>query len=145
MYSEPEVLEVLTEIFRDKGYKVYNIHKTDRRGEQGVDMECTKPAENEKVLLTVKKKPEKSDIGQLEDFAEKASTSKIYVYIEEPSTAFKSVMEGLKNRMSFWNAETLTYELFCTDLRFYLFMILENSFEKPIYEIIHSFLMFSSE
>lgn len=139
MYSEDEILEVLTEIFRDKGYKVYNIHKTDRRGEQGVDIECTKPAENEKVFLAVKKKPEKSDIGQLEDFAEKASTSKIYVYIEEPSAAFKSVVEGLKNRMSFWNAETLTYELFCTDLRFYLFMILENSFEKPIYEIILTF------
>jgi hypothetical protein len=139
MYSESEVLEVLTEIFRERGYKVYNIHKTDRRGEQGVDMECTKPAENEKVLLAVKKKPSKSDVGQLEDFAEKASTPKIYVYIEEPSTAFKSVMERLKNRISFWNAETLTYELFCTDLRFYLFMILENSFEKPIFEIIDSF------
>jgi len=139
MYSESEILEVLTAIFRDKGYEVYNIHKTDRRGEQGVDIECTKPAENEKVLLAVKKKPEKSDIGQLEDFAERASASRIYVYIEEPSTAFKNVMEKLKNRTSFWNAETLTYELFRTNLSFYLFMILENSFEKPIYEIIHSF------
>lgn len=26
MYSESEILEVLTEIFREKGYNVYNIH-----------------------------------------------------------------------------------------------------------------------
>jgi gas vesicle protein len=139
LYSEAEILEVLTEIFRAKGYKVYNIHKIDRRGEQGVDMECTKPAENEKVILAVKKKPKKSDVGQLEEFAKRPSTSRIYVFIDEPSTAFKNVMDGLKNRMSFWNAETLTYELFCTDLRFYLFMVLENSFEKQVYKIIYSF------
>ena len=139
MYSESEILEVLTEIFRAKGYNVYNVHKTDRRGELGVDMECTKPAENQKIILAVKKQPEKSDVGQLEEFAKRLSTSRIYVFINEPSTAFKNVMEGLKNRVSFWNAETLTYELFCTDLRFYLFMVLENSFEKPIYDIVSSF------
>ncbi len=51
LYSETEILGVLTEIFRAKGYNVYNIRKTDRRGELGVDMECTKPAENQKVIL----------------------------------------------------------------------------------------------
>jgi hypothetical protein len=139
LYTEAEILEVLTEIFREKGYQVYNIHKTDRRGEQGVDLECTKPAENQKVILAVKKQPGKTDVGQLREFAERTSASRIYVYIDEPSTAFKNAMEALKNRVSFWNAETLTHELFCTDLRFYLFMILENSFEQPIYQIVHSF------
>jgi hypothetical protein len=139
LYSESEILEVITEIFKEKGYKVYNIHKTDRRGEEGVDLECTKTAENEKVILAAKKKPEKSDVGQLRDFAKTPSTSKIYVYIEEPSTVFKNVMEEFKNRISFWNAETLTRELFCTNLRFYLFMVLENSFNPPIFKIIYSF------
>jgi hypothetical protein len=139
IYSEPEILEVLTEIFTAKGYKVYNIHKTDRREELGVDIECTKPAENQKVILAVKKQPRKSDVSQLEEFAERPSTSRIYVYINEPSVAFKTVMERLGNHISFWNAETLTYELFCTDLHFYLFMVLENSFEKSIYKIVRSF------
>ena len=55
LYSEPEILEVLTEIFEVKGYQVYNIHKTDRRGEEGVDLECAKPAENQKIILAVKR------------------------------------------------------------------------------------------
>lgn len=38
LYSESEILEVITEIFKVKGYQVYNIHKTDRRGEEGVDL-----------------------------------------------------------------------------------------------------------
>jgi acetolactate synthase regulatory subunit len=129
LYAEPEILEVLAEIFRDKGYQVYNIHKTDRRGEQGIDLECTKTAENQKVILAVKKQPKKMDVGQLKEFAGRTASSKIYVCVDEPSTDFKKVMEGLKNSVSFWNAEVLTYELFCTDLRFYIFMILENSFE----------------
>lgn len=139
LYSETEILEVLTELFRTKGYNVYNIHKTDRRDELGVDMECTKPAENQKVILAVKKQPGKSDVAQLEEFARKQSTSKIYVYVSEPSAAFKKAMERLKNQISFWNAEMLTYELFCTNVRFYLLMVLENSFEKPIFEIVRSF------
>ena len=139
LYSESEILEVLTEIFKVKGYQVYNIHKTDRRGEEGVDLECAKPAENQKVILAVKKQPRKTDVGQLKEFAERPATSRIYVYVNEPSTAFKNVMEKLRNRISFWNAETLTYELFCTDIRFYIFMVLESSFEQPIYQIVNSF------
>jgi len=139
LYSESEILEVLTEIFKVKGYHVYNIHKTDRRGEEGVDLECAKPAENQKIILAAKKQPGKTDVGQLKEFAERPATSRIHVYVNEPSTAFKNVMEKLRNRISFWNAETLTYELFCTDLRFYIFMVLENSFEQPIYQIVNSF------
>ncbi len=138
-YSESEILDVVTEIFREKGYNVYNAHKTDRRGEEGVDLECTKTAENERVILAAKKKPEKMDVGQLRDFAKSPSTSKIYLYIEEPSASFKSAMDEYKNRISFWNAEKLTRELFYTSLRFYLFMVLENSFERPIFEIVYSF------
>ncbi|HVP93237.1 MAG TPA: restriction endonuclease [Acidobacteriota bacterium] len=139
LYSESEILEVLTEVFNGKGYEVYNIHKTDRRGEKGIDIECNKTAENQKVIIAVKKNPKKRDISQLQDFIKRTSTSKIYVYIEEPTTDFKNAMEEVKNRVSFWNAESLTREVFCTDSRFYLFLILENSFMRPIYRIVYSF------
>jgi hypothetical protein len=92
LYSESELLEILTELFKEKGYDVYNIHKIDRRGEKGIDMECTRTAENQKVIIAVKKKPKKSDIGQLQDFIKRQASSKIYVYIEEPTSDFKSVM-----------------------------------------------------
>lgn len=139
LYSESEILEVMTEIFKLRGFNVYNIHKTDRRGEEGIDLECTKTGENEKLILAAKKKPEKMDIGQLRDFAKSNSTSRIYLYIEEPSAAFKKAMEEYKNRVSFWNAEKLTHELYCTSVRFYLFMVLENTFEETVFNIIHSF------
>jgi len=139
LYSESEVLEILTELFRAKGYDVYNAHKTDRSNENGIDMQCTKTAENQKITIDVKKKPNKSDIGQLQEFAKRPSTSKIYIYIEEPTIDFKNAMEEFKNRISFWNAEFLTHEFFCTNPRFYLFLILENTFMQPIYRIVMSF------
>jgi hypothetical protein len=33
----------------------------------------------------------------------------------------------------------LTHEVYCTDTRFYLFLVLENSFMRPIYRIVLSF------
>lgn len=140
LYSESEILEVVTNIFKEKGYNVYNFHKIDRRGEEGVDLECTKTAENEKITIAAKKKPEKTDVGQLREFAGSPSASKIYIYVEEPSATFKNTMDELKNKISFWNSEKLTRELFFTNLKFYLFMCLENSFERIVYEIVDGFL-----
>lgn len=134
-----EILEILTLLFRERGYKVYNVHKTDRSGENGADLECTKTGETGKILIAVKKKPRKIDTGQLEILAKRQASTKIYVHIEEPSTAFRKAMEKVKNHVSFWNAEKLTYEVFSTDIRFYLFMIIENSFEIPIFEMTRSF------
>ena len=140
LYSEIEVLEVLTLLFRNKGYQVYNVHKIDRRGEDGADLECTKPGETEKLLIACKKKPGKIDVGQLQTLAKRTARTKIYVHIEEPSADFRKAAEKVGNRVSFWNAEKLTYEVFSTDIRFYLFMIIENSFEIPVFEITRSFL-----
>lgn len=138
-YSEMEILEVLTLLFRDRGYEVYNVHKTDRGAENGADLECTRMEETGKILIAVKKKPRKIDIGQLKTFAKRPTISKIYVHIEEPSAAFRKAMEEVQTRVNFWNAEKLTYEIFCTDVRFYLFMVIENSFEIPIFELTRSF------
>lgn len=138
-YSEMEILEVLTLLFRERGHKVYNVHKTDRSGENGADLECSKTGETGKILIAVKKKPRKIDAGQLKIFAKRPASTKIYVHIEEPSTAFRKAMEEVKNHISFWNAEKLTCEVFSTDIRFYLFMVIENSFEIPIFEITRSF------
>jgi hypothetical protein len=141
-YTEEEIQEVLTAIFEERGYEVYNIHKVDRRGEDGVDLECTRSGEAEKVLISAKKHPRKKDVNQLNKFADKLSKTKIYVFIGEPSSAFKEAMEKVKHRVSFWDSKKLTYEIFLTDIRFYLFLIIENYFEKDIYEITLPFSMF---
>jgi hypothetical protein len=142
LYNEEEVQEVLTSLYRKRGYEVYNLHKTDRRGEEGVDIECSRPGENGKILISVKKKPHQKDISQLETLAGKIAIARIYVYVEEPSTSFKTVMEKLKDKISFWNSKKLTYETFVTDPRFYLFMVIENYYERDVFDIIFSFCRF---
>lgn len=139
LYSEEEIQEVLTTLYRERGYEVYNVHKIDRRGEKGEDLECTRPGEADKILIAVKKKPQKKDIAQLNMFENRVARTKIYVYVEEPSTSFKKAMEIVKDKVSFWNSEKLTYEIFSTDVRFYLFLIIENSIQKDFYDITLSF------
>ena len=141
-YSEEEIQEVLTLLYRERGYEVYNVHKVDRRGEEGADLECTRPGETDKILIAVKKKPQQKDIKQLNTLANRTVRTKIYVYIEEPSTSFKKALQKVKDKVSFWNSEKLTYEFFSTDVRFYLFMIIENAIEKDSYDITFSFAKF---
>ena len=134
-----EVLEVLTLLFRERGYEVYNVHKTDRGAENGADLECARMEETGKILVAVKKKPRKIDIGQLKAFAKSPAILRIYVHTEEPTIAFRKAMEEAQASVTFWNAEKLTHEVFSTDARFYIFMVVENSFEIPIFELTRSF------
>lgn len=142
LYSEEEVQEILTSLYKRRSYDVYNLHKVDRRGEDGVDIECSRHGENGKILISVKKKPQQKDISQLETLARKTALARIYVYVEEPSTTFKKAMEKLKDRVSFWDSKKLTYETFSTDTRFYLFMVIENYYERDVFGIIFSFCRF---
>ncbi len=132
-YSEEEVQYFLEYIFKRRGYQVYNIHKADRRGEDGADLECIKKGEAETLLVAVKKKPAKKDIQQLRDLSSRDVHSRIYVYIEAPSADFFREMEKNRNNVSFWDATKLTNELFDIDPRLYLFMVLENRFYAPSY------------
>jgi hypothetical protein len=115
------------------------LHKIDRRGEDGVDIECSRQGENGKILISVKKKPQQKDIAQLEKLASKTAITRIYVYVEEPSVSFNGSMEKLKNRVSFWDSEKLTFETFATEPRFYLFMVIENTYEVDVFHIVFTF------
>jgi hypothetical protein len=137
-YSEEEIQEILAFLFKGEGYDVYNAHKTDRRGEAAADLECTKPAEAERVLVAIKKKPLQKDIHQLETLAKRDARTKIYVYVDEPSASFKEAMRKISG-VSFWDSRKLTLETFNKNLRFYIFLIIENYIEKTSYRITLSF------
>lgn len=139
LYSEEEVQEVLELLFSQRGYDVYNLHKVDRGGEVGVDLECTRKGETEKLLVAVKKCPRSKDVPQLRMLASHDVKTKIYVYIKEPSSRFKKEIHNLVNKVSFWDSSKLTSELFNTNLRLYLFLIVENYFEKELFDITMSF------
>jgi hypothetical protein len=65
IYKEEEIIEFISVIFRSQGYKSYNIHKVDRRSENGVDIEFSKSTDSDKIVVAVKKKPVKMDITRL--------------------------------------------------------------------------------
>ncbi len=136
MYSEEEIISVISELFHSRGYEVFNVHATDRASEDGVDVECKLPFETEKVLISVKKKPAKRDIGQLSWLVGKPEKQKIYVFVSAPSGAFEAAKEqASKNGVTFWNADKLSTELFDTLPKLYLFMLTEYYIEREIFAI----------
>ena len=137
-YSEEEIQEILAFLFRCQGYNVYNTHETHRRSEVAADLECTRPAETDKILIGIKKKPHQKDIHQLETLARRHARTKIYVYVEEPSASFKEAMKRT-SKVSFWDSRKLTLETFSRNLRFYLSLIIENYVERTSYRITRSF------
>jgi len=140
-YSEEEIQEMLAFLFRGEGYDVYNAHKTDRRGEAAADLECTKPAEADRVLIAIKKKPMQKDIYQLETLAKRNARTKIYAFVEEPSASFKEAMRRVSG-ISFWDSKKLTLETFSKNLRFYISLIIENYMERTSYRITFSICKF---
>lgn len=144
-YSEEEIQEIIAHIFSLKGYQIYNIHKADRSREQGADLECVKIAETNKILIAVKKKPSKKDIYQLNELKKRFNNTKIYVYVQPPSSDFFKEMTVSKDIISFWDSEKLTYELFSLDIRLYMFMIIENYILKESFDFNYDYISFYND
>jgi hypothetical protein len=125
-------------LFEQRGYDPYNIHKIDRAGEAGVDIECTRKGETEKLLIAVKKRPSSKDIAQLNMFAN-YSHAKIYVYAQPPTTRFRAEMSKLRDKVSFWDSDKLSSEIFSTNSRLYIFLVLENGFVQGLFQITLDF------
>ena len=142
-YSEEEVQAVLTVLFRRRGYAVYNIHKMDKVGEKGIDLECRREGEKDRIIIAVKKKPRSKDVSQLRQFANRTARTKVYVYIDEPTLQFKKEMVAFEDKVSFWGDDKLTSEIFKTDTHFYLSLIVENRFLKELYDITMSLCLFN--
>lgn len=134
-YSEEELQVVIEYLFLLRGYDVFNLHLSDRRGEEGIDLECTKRGETEKIVIAVKVEPQKGDILQLEQLSKRSERTKIYIYADDPSATFKKAMEKYKGVVSFWNGQKLTDELFDTDAIMYTSLIIEESFRQDMYAI----------
>lgn len=125
-------------MFEQKGYDAYNLHKADRAGESGVDLECTRKGETEKLLIAVKKHPSSKDVDQLKMFAQHNGT-KIYVYTQAPTTRFSSEMKKLQNRVSFWNSAKFSSEMFSACPKLYVFLVIQNIFEQDMLDITMNF------
>jgi hypothetical protein len=134
-YSEEEILELVSIMFKKKGFSVYNIHKLDRRMEDGIDIECKKSPEEARTIIAVKKKPEKKDVGQLIQFAEQDGERRVYIHVLPPTADFKKKMEEMTSQVVFWNAKKLTEELFSVSPELYMTLMIENYALAELFEI----------
>jgi hypothetical protein len=97
--DEDALQDWLEEAYVNRGYRCYNWHKMERVNEKGIDIECE--STEEKVLLAVKIRPKKEDIGQLQKFSEIPGVRKIYVHWSLPTRDFQKQLDNS-------NAESLT-------------------------------------
>jgi len=134
-YSEDEISELVSLMFRKKGFSVYNVHILDRRMEDGIDIECKKSPGESRTLIAIKVKPVKKDVGQLIQFSEQDGEKRVYIHILPPSMDFKKKMEGMSSRVDFWDAKKLTEELFNAFPEMYMSLMIENYALMDLYKI----------
>ncbi len=89
--DEPKLQDFITEAYENMGWHVKNMHRTDRRSENGADLVVSR--NSELILVAIKDKPAKGDIDQLQRLWErKKEANLVYVY-SKPSTGPFSVEE----------------------------------------------------
>ncbi|MHA1748909.1 MAG: hypothetical protein ACTSYF_09760, partial [Promethearchaeota archaeon] len=110
-YSEDEIRNIIKIHYKWRGYKIIDLHESDRRGERGADLVVWKPSEAEKIAIAIKIKPKKQDIYQLEELSKREEKEKKYIFIKDPATDFYSKMKSFDNVVDFWDNEKLLYEI----------------------------------
>lgn len=134
--SEDELLDCLVEAYQNLGYDyVENIHKNDRRHEDGTDIECQ--GFGETIHIQAKMKPRQGDIAQLYKLAASTSDKKIYVYVKRPTRPFKEHIRKMDGVIDFWDSEKLHDFLITNRCQLYLrYLFLDNELVRNICEII---------
>jgi hypothetical protein len=136
MYSEEEILTVVSELFRVRGYETCDVQEGDRDAERKVDLVRSGPSGREELLVIVRKKPIEPDVAQLIRFAKNEGVQKIYVYVREPTGRFKVAMSRAVNEgVVFWNADILSGQLLDTIPRLYMNMITEHFVIRELFVI----------
>ena len=98
--DEEEVQDLIQNAFENDGWKVRNLHKSDRGHEEGVDLICER--QGKKRLIAVKLRPEKQDIKQLDDLARRFGEGELfYAYTADPTVAFQKKIDDVPNIVNF--------------------------------------------
>ena len=93
--DEVEVQDLIQKAHENDGWKVRNIHESDRGHEEGVDLECER--KGKKRLIAVKLRPGKQDIEQLDVLAKRFEEGELlYVYTADPTVAFQKKIDDVK-------------------------------------------------
>jgi hypothetical protein len=111
VYLELEVQTILKIHFENLGFEVSWRHQDDPANEKGIDLECTRDLDNQKVLIAVKKKPKKEALAQLVELVGHPANKRIYVYIGGATQSFRDKFSKFERRVEFWDEKKLEEHL----------------------------------
>jgi hypothetical protein len=106
-YSELEVQTILKIHFETLEFDVNWRHYDDPANEKGVDLECSRPSDNQEVLIAVKKKPKKEALAQLVELVDHPATKRIYVSIGGAAQSFLDNSRKFEAQIEFWDEQKL--------------------------------------
>lgn len=133
--DESKLQELLTNVYKNKGYQVKNMHRDDPRSENGADLVIVKG--NEKILVAVKKNPKKGDIDQLNRlYNRKEEASLVYAYSGHSTGPFLEVENKLNNGIEFLTGKSLHDFLLMGESVDYLLLIFK--FHPLVQELSNS-------
>lgn len=132
--TEDFILNCLEKTYKKMFFEVTNYHRDERRYEAGVDLLCEK--NDSKIAIQLKIKPRQSDIEQYNRFKEiNDVTTKIYVYIKNPTKPFKTYIMENKGNVELWDNKVLhDFLLKNESLEYYSLYLSSHPLIRLIYE-----------
>lgn len=104
--DEPKLQDIITEVYKNMGWQVKNMHRIDPRSENGADLEISR--DKKLILVAVKDKPAKKDIDQLQRlYNRRKEAILVYVYSKPATGAFSAEEKKLSKNITFLHGEIL--------------------------------------
>jgi hypothetical protein len=91
-FSEIEIQGILKIHFERLGFKVIWRHCDDPANEKGIDLECINKNTHKRVIISVKKKPKKNDLGQILELSQHEADLRIYLFLNGAAQSFRDQM-----------------------------------------------------
>ncbi|MDK2988843.1 MAG: hypothetical protein PWR16_372 [Methanoculleus sp.] len=115
-FSEVEIQAILKMHFEILGFNVIWRHKEDPANEKGIDLECRRDLDGKKVIVAVKRKPKKNDLGQVLELSQGDAHERVYVYVGGAAQSFRDQRETFASQVVFWDEKILEERLNESDL-----------------------------
>jgi len=115
-FSEVEIQAILKLHFEILGFSVIWRHREDPANEKGIDLECRRDSDGKKIIVAVKKKPKKNDLGQVLELSQGDAHERVYVYVNGAAQSFRDQRETFASKVEFWDEKILEDRLNESDL-----------------------------
>jgi hypothetical protein len=115
-FSEVEIQAILKLHFEILGFSVIWRHREDPANEKGIDLECRRDSDGKQIIVAVKKKPKKGDLGQVLELSQGDAHERMYIYVNGAAQSFRDQRETFASKVEFWDEKILEERLNESDL-----------------------------